>query len=245
MIDIDLAPPVATVTLNRPEALNAFTPTMLDALADALRRCGDDPDVSAIVVRGAGRAFSAGVDLSALRDLSLTGGAVGDVFDVPAHRVINAIAEVPAIVIAAVHGYCFTGALELALACDLLIVADNAVFVDTHAKFGLRPSWGMSQRLPRAVGPARAALLSYTARRFTGSEAAAWGLAAEVAPANELDEATRELAADVAANSADALVALKALYAAAARLGLDDGLRFEAAARFDISDTQERIAGFE
>jgi enoyl-CoA hydratase/carnithine racemase len=244
MIDVVVEAPVARITLNRPQALNALTAAMLDDLASAIEECGADPSVSVVVLRGAGRAFSAGVDLKALDGRSLDGGAVGDVLDIPARRAQQAITEAACIVIAAVHGYCFTGALELALACDLFIVTEDAVLADTHAKFGLRPSWGMSQRLPRAAGPAKARLLCYTSRQFSGAEAASWGIASEAVPTDDFDDALQRLVEEITATSPQSLTAHKRLHAAAAQLGLQDGLRFEAAARFDIADTDERIASF-
>jgi enoyl-CoA hydratase len=157
-IRLEIASPTATITLNRPEAMNAITVVMLGELADALATIAADPSIRAVIITGEGRAFSAGVDLKALGTRSLEGGAVGDYLDVPARAVIDAIASLEAIVIAKINGFCFTGALELALACDLIIAANEAKFGDTHGKWGLRPSWGMSQRLPRLVGPQRARL---------------------------------------------------------------------------------------
>ena len=234
----------ATVTLRRPEALNAITPRMLDELGDAFDRLAADDRVVVVVLTGEGRAFSAGVDLKSLGDRTLTGGKVGDVLDLPARRLIDAIAQLPAVVVAKVNGACFTGALELALACDVVVVADDAKLGDTHAKFGLRPTWGMSQRLPWLVGPARARWLSYTARTFTGAEAAAWGLAAQAVPREELDSAVEDLVRAVTANSADSLRAYKDLFRAAARASLPEGLEYEAATDYAIGDTEERIRGF-
>jgi len=154
-IRVDLDPPVATITLDRPQALNAITPQMLAELAEALEHAGHQPAVVVVVLTGAGRAFSAGVDLKALGDRRLDDGKVGDLLDVPARRVIDLIGSLNAVVIAKVNGHCFTGALELALACDIVIAAEEAVLGDTHAKWGLRPTWGMSQRLPWLVGAAR------------------------------------------------------------------------------------------
>src|SRR5262245_57438141 len=125
---------VARITLDRPDALNALTAEMLDALADALERLGTDPEISVIVLRGAGRAFSAGVDLKALGGRPIPNGAVGDVLDVPARRAIAAMAAADAIVVAVVHGFCFTGALELALGCDICITTTDAKLGDTHTK---------------------------------------------------------------------------------------------------------------
>lgn len=240
---VDVAAPVATVTLSRPDALNAITAGMLDELAAALRRLAEDDAVAVVVLTGAGRAFSAGVDLKALGDRRLDGGKVGDVLDVPARAVTELLATMPAVVIAKVNGYCFTGALELVLACDIAVAADEAVFGDTHAKWGLRPTWGMSQRLPRAVGAVRARELSYTARTFTGTEAAAWGLVARSCPLDRLDDEVAGLAARVAANSRGSLLAYKDLYRAADR-ALADGLAYEAATDYPIADTEERVAGF-
>ncbi|MDA3040938.1 MAG: enoyl-CoA hydratase/isomerase family protein, partial [Actinomycetota bacterium] len=170
-IELLVADGVATITLDRPDALNAITPTMLDELNNAAEEVATNAAVRVVVVTGRGRAFSAGVDLKALGSRELVDGKVGDILDVPARRLTHTLSSMPKPVIAAVNGFCFTGALEIALACDLMIVADEAKIGDTHAKWGLRPTWGMTQRLPEAVGIARAREMSYTARNVTGSEA--------------------------------------------------------------------------
>jgi enoyl-CoA hydratase len=235
---------VATVTLHRPDALNAITPTMLDALGDTLDTLAADDEVRVVVLTGAGRAFSAGVDLKALGDRELRDGKVGDILDLPARRVTTALATMRPITVAKVNGFCFTGALELAMACDIIVVAAEAKLGDTHAKWGLRPTWGLSQRLPRLVGLAAARELSYTARTFTGSEAHRLGLAARVAPLAELDGAVDELVAAILDTSHESLVAYKALYGAASDLGLTEGLAHEAATDFAFTDTEERLAEF-
>lgn len=234
--------PVATITLNRPEALNAITVGMLEQLREAFAGLGDDTAVA--VLTGAGRAFSAGVDLKALGDRSLQNGLVGDLLDLPARAVVDAITSAPQIVIAKVNGACFTGALELALACDIAVAANEAVLGDTHAKWGLRPTWGMSQRLPHLVGAARARLLSYSARTFSGLQAAEWGLFAASHPREGLDAGVADLAAQIAANSRGSLAAYKDLFRAAERLPLPEGLAYEAATGYPITDTDDRIAGF-
>ena len=236
--------PRATVVLRRPEALNALTPVMLTELGDAFDRLAADPSVVAVVLTGEGRAFSAGVDLKALADHPLVDGTVGDVLDLPARRLTDAITSLPAVVVAKVNGACFTGGLELALACDVIVVAEDAKLGDTHAKFGLRPTWGMSQRLPWLVGPARARWLSYTARTFTGAEAAAWGLAAQAVPQAHLDDAVEEVVRALTGNSAGSLRAYKDLYRAAAGEHLPAGLSYEAGTRYPITDTHDRVAGF-
>lgn len=235
---------VATITLHRPDALNAITPTMLVALGDTLETLGADDTVSVVVLTGAGRAFSAGVDLKALGDRQLVDGKVGDILDLPARRVTTLLSTIPVVTVAKVNGFCFTGALELALACDLIIAAEDAKFGDTHAKFGLRPTWGMSQRLPRLVGLAAARELSLTARTFTGTEAKALGMIARAVPSGRLDEATDELVTSISANSPGSLRAYKDLYVRASNLPLDDALAYEADTEYPIDDTDQRLAGF-
>ena len=235
---------MATVTLHRPDALNAITPTMLVALGDELERLGADGDVTAVVLTGAGRAFCAGVDLKALGDRDLDGGSVGDVLDLPARRVTALLSSMPAITVAKVNGFCFTGALELVLACDLAVVANEAKFGDTHAKFGLRPTWGMSARLPRAVGMRAARELSYTARTFTGAEAKELGLATRAVPLGDLDHEVDDLVASILANSRGSLLAYKDLYARGADQSLGDALVYEASTEYSIDDTADRLDGF-
>lgn len=235
---------VGTITLNRPEALNAITPTMLGQLNDALDAMAADPEVHVVVLTGSGRAFSAGVDLKALGDRELAGGSVGDILDLPARAATAKLSDGLMVTIAKVNGFCFTGALELALACDLMVCADQAKMADTHAKFGLRPTWGLSARLPAAVGIAKARELSYTARNFTGAEAAAMGMACRSAPAEQLDGAVAEMAAQIVANSIDSLKAYKDLYDSSAAGSVSDALAYEASTTFDIADTDDRLAGF-
>ncbi len=219
--------PVATVTLSRPEALNALTPAMLERLGDVLEHAANDEHLRVVILTGEGRAFSAGVDLKALAGREITNGAVGDILDIPARRVTSLLSTMGKVTVARVNGFCFTGALELAIACDLVLVAAEAKLGDTHVKFGLRPTWGMSQRLITLVGAARARDLSYTARTFTGSDAAAWGIAAGVAPLADLDTLVQQYVDRILANSGAAIAAYKDLYRAALDHGLGDGLRYE------------------
>ena len=233
---------VLTLTLNRPEALNAITPDMLEALADALE--GVTPDDRVIVLTGAGRAFSAGVDLKALGGRPIHQGKVGDILDVPAGRALEAMGRLAQPVIAKVNGHCFTGALELALGCDLVYVADEAKLGDTHAKWGVRPTWGMTQRLPRRIPMNVARELAFTARTFTAAEATAWGLANGHAPASELDALVDGVISRILANSADVIAAYKDLRRRTESLQLTEGLAVESARDYDISDTNDRLAEF-
>ncbi len=236
--------PVATLTLHRPAALNAITPTMLECLGEQLALLAADPTARIVVLTGSGRAFSAGVDLKALGGRELVDGKVGDILDLPGRRVTGLLSGPGLLSIAKVNGFCFTGALELAMACDLVVAAEEAKLADTHAKFGIRPTWGMSQRLPRLIGLAAARELSYTARTITGVEALALGLAARAVPLADLDGAVDGLVAEILANSDDSIQAYKDLYRAALDGGLDAGLAYEAATDYPIGDTHERIAGF-
>ncbi len=243
----DLANGVAHVQLNRPEALNAFSPAVLEALVASIRAADDNPDTRVIVLSGAGRAFSAGVDLKALQGIDPEAGRIGDVFDgvaADAARIARS-ARVP--VIAKVHGYCFTGALELALNCDFIYTTADTKFGDTHAKWGLRPTWGMSQNLARAVGVRRARELSFTARTFTGVDAKAWGLAVEACESQEiLDQLVAERAAAIAAASPGAISAYKKLYQLhEENRPLEEALEEEVRRDFpEITDTKERLSGF-
>ena len=233
---------VARIVFDRPDALNAITPTMLDALKRAADSVAADTGVRVVIVTGRGRAFSAGVDLKALGERELVDGKVGDILDVPARRLTEQLSGMPKPVIAAVNGFCFTGALEIALACDLMIVADEAKIGDTHAKWGLRPTWGMTQRLVSAVGLNRARELSYTARNVSGTEAVAIGLAIRSAPAAEFEAAVIALVDEILPNSSESFVAYKDLYRE--QLPLDAGLAREYGQDYAFTDTDDRLSGF-
>jgi enoyl-CoA hydratase len=236
---------VATLTLNRPDAMNALTVPLLSQAGDFLEEISKDSTVSVVVLTGAGRAFSAGVDLKALQaagqDVSL--GDVGDELNTAARRVQRLLETMPQATIARVNGFCFTGAMEIMLACDIVIAADEAKLGDTHALIGLRPTWGMTQRLARKVGLARAKELSFTARTITGKQAAAYGMALESVPLAELDDRVSEIAGAMATNSPGSIAAYKNLYRRSENVGLDDGLAYEAETTFAIDDVADRMAG--
>ncbi len=244
MVRVARTPPIATVTLWRPQALNAITREMLMQLDGALGALTVDDEIRVVVLTGEGRAFSAGVDLKAMREQPRPEGAVGGLLNDAARSVIGRLTTMPQVVIARVNGFCYTGALELALACDLIVAADEAKFADTHAKWGLRPTWGMSQRLIRMVGVSRARELTYTAQPISGPDAAAWGLATRSVPLEDLDRAVAELASTIAENSAGSIAAYKDLYRQALDSGLTEGLAYEAVTDYRITDTQSRVASF-
>jgi enoyl-CoA hydratase/carnithine racemase len=148
------------------------------------------------------------------------------------------------VVVAKVNGFCFTGALEIALACDLLVTAEEAKYGDTHAKWGLRPTWGMSARLPNAVGLRKARELSFTADTFTGRDAAAWGIANQAVPLAELDATVQKLAEKILANSRGSIAAYKTLYNQGVGKTVAEAVAFEQQSRFVIADSNERIEKF-
>lgn len=235
---------VRTLTLDRPEALNALTPALLSELADALAEASSEDAIRVVVLTGTGRAFSAGVDLKALAAEPPAGGDVSGALNNPARRACDLLSTMPKVTIAKVNGFCFTGALELALACDLMVVANEAKLGDTHAKWGLRPTWGMSARLIRAVGPVRARDLSYTARTITGADALAYGMASHCVPLDHLDTTVAELAASIAENSPESIAAYKDLYHHQQDLGLSHGLGYEYATHYPMGDAGGRLGGF-
>jgi len=247
MLEVEHADRVLTLRLNRPEALNALRPEMLEGLVSLVEAADVRDDVAVIVLEGAGRAFSAGVDLRVLQGIDPEAGRIGDAFDLPAKRLRRALRGVGVPVIAKVHGACFTGALEIALHCDFVLTTEGAKFGDTHTRFGLRPTWGMSQTLAQAIGVRRAKELSFTARSVSGREAVALGIAnAAVADEAALDALVAERAGQIAANSRAAVAAMKRLYELAQEaLPLDDALDRELELAFPaIRDTKDRLAGF-
>ena len=247
MIEVEQSGAVCFIRLNRPDALNAFRPEMLDELSRLLGLIENDLSIVVVILEGKGKAFSAGVDLKVLQGIDPKGGKVGDLFDEPARAAYTAIRDCRCPVIAKVHGACFTGALEIALHCDFVLTTVDTKFGDTHAKFGLRPTWGMTQTLSQAVGIRRAKELSYTARTFLGAEAVELGIANQALETREeLDQVALDCAESIARNSRSALGAIKDLYRLSEdALSMSDALSAELAREYpDIDDTSERLGEF-
>jgi len=186
---------VATLLLNRPDKLNALTPASFVALRQHLDDVASDDSIRCVVLGGAGRSFCAGNDLASI--------AAGEKAPTPHYQseTVDALEVLPKPTIARIQGHCFTGGLEVALGCDLLIAADDAQLGDTHGQWGLVPVWGMSVRLPERIGRSRAKELMFTARRVSGSEAAEIGLVDRSVSADELDATVQALALEIVANS--------------------------------------------
>jgi enoyl-CoA hydratase len=187
--------PVAIVTINRPQAMNALSRAVRKGLASAFRALEADDDVRAIVLTGAGtRAFTAGLDLKELGEQGL-GAANANTAD---ENPVKAIEQTGKPVIGAINGVAITGGFEVALACDVLIGSENARFADTHARVGIMPGWGLSQKLSRLVGPYRARELSLSGNFLDAATAERWGLLNRVVPADQLVSAATALAHDMA-----------------------------------------------
>ena len=244
---VNLENNILTITLNRPEALNAYRPEMLVEIREIITQTEDDPNVAVIVIEGAGKAFSAGVDLKVLQGFDPEAGKIGDLFDKPAALAWDTFRKSRCPIIAKVHGACFTGALEMALHCDFIFTTVDTKFGDTHAKFGLRPTWGMSQTLSQAIGVRKAKDMSFSARTVLGDEAVRLGIANEaVEDKDALDALVDKRAGQIASNSQASVSAFKDLYnVAQSGLSMDDALKEEFSREYpDIKDTNDRLAGF-
>jgi enoyl-CoA hydratase len=235
---------IGRITMSRPEALNAITYEMLREIKAAVIEAGNDPSVKVIVLTGAGRAFCAGVDLKALGNVKIVNGRAGEKLDNPGRELVHSIRSIPKVVIAMVNGYCFTGALEIVLACDLVLAAEEAKIGDTHAKWGIRPGWGMSALLPRRVGFLKAKELSFTADTISGKEAERIGLVNQAVPAAKLEEALQVMVKKIASNSPQSVALYKHLYNTNESMSLDQSLELEVNAEFTITDTEDRVAQF-
>jgi enoyl-CoA hydratase/carnithine racemase len=229
---------VATLTLNRPDKLNALTPGVFMALRDHVDAIATDETVRCVVLRGAGRSFCAGHDLASIAE----GERAPSKHFEP--ETIDALERLPQPTIAQIHGHCFTGGLELALACDLLIAAESTKLGDTHGQWGLVPIWGMSIRLPERVGRSQAKELMYTSRRISGSVAADIGLVDRAVSDDDLDSTVRSLATEIAANSPGTNRRVKQLIAAQDDMNRTDALVHERSLPFGMpEDTAERMSG--
>ena len=183
---------IATIRLNRPDAMNSLGRELVTDLKCALTEVAGDESVKAMVLRGEGRCFCAGADLKYFRDAFQSPEALRD-YLVEINEAIFQVEDMPIPVIAVVHGFALAGGLELMMACDMALVADNARIGDQHVNFGLMPGGGSTIRLPRLVGPQRAMELLTTGRWLSGPEAVEWGLALRSAPLEELDEELEKL----------------------------------------------------
>jgi len=213
-VRVELADHVATVTMVRADKHNALDAGMFDGLAAAADRLRTEPGVRAVVLHGEGKSFCSGLDVASFMTGPVSFGALlaredGQLANL-AQRVATDWAAVPVPVVAAIHGTCFGGGLQIALGADLRIAAPDAVLSVMEIKWGLVPDMGITQTLPRLVGIDRAKELTFTGRRVTGTEAERLGLVTSLA--DDPLAAAQALAADIAGRSPDAIRAAKQLY---------------------------------
>jgi 2-(1,2-epoxy-1,2-dihydrophenyl)acetyl-CoA isomerase len=220
---------VSTITLDRPDKLNAFTGTMREDLLQALRECEQEDAVRVVVITGAGRAFCAGGDVEYMHTLQQTDDVTSFRKLLDAGRdIVLQIASMPKPVIASVNGVAAGAGCNLALACDTRIASDAAKFSESFVKIGLHPDWGGTWLLPRLVGRGRAMEMLATGRMVEAPEALTIGLIDRVVPAADLAAETEKLATSIAAVSPTAIAGIKRALAATERNDLRAQLELEA-----------------
>ncbi|HXZ87752.1 MAG TPA: enoyl-CoA hydratase-related protein [Candidatus Binataceae bacterium] len=232
---------VATLTINRPKALNALNREVLEGIARILRDVRHDASVRVLIVTGAGdRAFVAGADIAAMSEMSTI---EGQEFMRLGHRVMQTFEDLPIPVIAAVNGFALGGGLELALACDLILASEKARFGQPEINLGIIPGFGGTQRLPHRIGQVRARELIMTGEMFDAKAALEWGLVNRVVAAEALIPETRKLAEKIAGKSGFALRQAKAALRASFTMEEDAGLRFEQSAVAVVFGSADKAEG--
>ncbi|MFA7268601.1 MAG: enoyl-CoA hydratase [Sterolibacterium sp.] len=234
---------VGLITLNRPDALNALNDALIDELGAALDGFEADTAIGAIVLTGSTKAFAAGADVAAMKDLKHMDVYQGNFIS----RNWDRIARCRKPFIAAVAGYALGGGCELAMMCDFILAGDNAQFGQPEVKLGILPGAGGTQRLPRAIGKAKAMELCLTARLMDAAEAERAGLVARVVPVDKLLEEALATAQKIAGYSMPVLMMLKESINRAFESPLQEGLLFERRtfhAIFGLLDQKEGMAAF-
>lgn len=224
---------VMLVTLNRPDALNALSRALRTEIVRVFTELKDDPGIRAVVLTGNGRAFTAGIDL---KEAGQTGFALGADEDSKAINLAAAMEAYPWPIVGAINGFAITGGFELALMCDVLLASEHAKFADTHARVGIVPGWGLSQKLSRLIGISRAKELSFTGNFIDAHMAEKWGLVNRVYPAADLVPAALQLATEMTSTNPDLLRKYKSL--------IDDGfgMNFAAAMKEEVKRSIDHAA---
>ncbi|GGH62670.1 enoyl-CoA hydratase/isomerase family protein [Frigidibacter albus] len=213
---------ISVLTLNRPEKLNALSPDLLRQLLEHLTSLAES-DLRCVVLHGSGRSFCAGADLEEVKK-------PGDRPKVSIGRqVVEAMETLPMPVIAAIHGHCYTGGLELIMGADMIVAAEDAVIRDTHATWGAVPGWGLTARLPRRIGQSFAREIMFTCRKVPAAEAFQMGLVNRVVPRDALMDTAMGMAREVAANVPMAICADRKILSEAADMSLAEALAHETA----------------
>jgi len=239
---------VVTLTMNRPEVLNAFNDPMLAELTEALEAAASDETVRCVVITGAGRAFGAGQDLTNF-NRPLENGETPKVSEHLGkyHRVVHLIREMPKPVVAAVRGVAAGISCNIALACDLRIAADNARFIEAFARIGLVPDGGGAYFLPRLVGLGRALEMSLLADEVSGSEAERIGLVTKCVPLDEFDESVKAFAHRLANGPTRSYGLIKQLFYKSMDMNLQESLQLEGQLQdeaFATEDHREGVTAF-
>ncbi|MFZ2388904.1 MAG: enoyl-CoA hydratase [Polaromonas sp.] len=240
---VDTRGRVGVITLNRPQQLNALNDALMDALGDALLAFDRNDAIGAIVITGSAKAFAAGADIAAMVDWSYMDVYQSDFIT----RNWETLRRVRKPVIAAVAGFAMGGGCELALACDLIIAAESARFALPEIKLAMMPGAGGTQRLPRAIGKAKAMDMCLSARMLDATEADRYGLVSRVVPDEQLLEQTLALAEKIAAYSLPALMAIKESVNRSWESSLSEGILYERRelhARFASEDAHEGMKAF-
>lgn len=234
---------VGFITLNRPAQLNALNDELMDALGRELKTFDNDNEIGAIVITGNEKAFAAGADIAVMADWTYM-----DVYKSGfISRNWETICEIRKPVIAAVSGYAMGGGCELALACDIIIASESAQFALPEIKLAMLPGAGGTQRLPRAIGKAKAMDMCLSARTLSAQEADRYGLISRVVPDSQLQELAIKLASQIANYSLPALMAIKESVNRAHESTLTEGILFERRelhARFASTDAHEGMRAF-
>ncbi len=234
---------VGLIRLNRPKQLNALNDTLMNELGEALLAFDGDDGIGAIVLTGSDKAFAAGADIGVMKDLSFMDAYMGNYFT----RNWDTLRRVRKPVIAAVTGYALGGGCEVAMMCDIVIAGDNAKFGQPEIKLGVIPGAGGTQRLPLAIGKAKAMDLLLTGRSIDAAEAERSGLVSRVVPADKALDVALGVAAEIAAYPLPALLMLKESVNRAYESPLSEGLLFERRmihALFATEDKKEGMTAF-
>jgi enoyl-CoA hydratase len=234
---------VGVITLNRPKQLNALSPKLMQELGQALQAFDADPGIGAILITGGEKAFAAGADIGAMKDFGYMDAYLQDYIT----RDWEHILRVRKPVVAAVAGYALGGGNELALMCDIVIAADNAKFGQPEINLGIMPGAGGTQRLPRAVGKAKAMDMCLTARMMDAQEAERAGLVSRVVPLDRLAEEAFAAAEKIAGYSAPVAMMIKESINRAYEIPLAEGVRVERRvfhSQFALQDQKEGMAAF-
>ena len=234
---------VGIITLNRPKQMNALNAKLMQELAQALYDFDGDPGIGAIVLTGSDKVFAAGADIAAMKDYSHMDAYLSDYIT----RDWEHIRRIRKPVIAAVAGYALGGGCEVAMMCDIVIAAENAKFGQPEVNLGIMPGAGGTQRLPRAIGKAKAMDLCLTGRTMDAQEAERAGLVSRVVPAERLMEESLKVAEKIAAASLPVAMMIKECVNRAFESSLTEGVLFERRvfqSQFGLEDQEEGMAAF-